>query len=66
MVYRYLKNLNLSVRIKIMPNQILARKEELLDKKTREKNNNFEEENFKKSDIQNSVSYTHLLHHLHY
>ena len=37
-----------------MPNQILARKEELLDKKTREKNNNFEEENFKKSDIQNS------------
>jgi VanW family protein len=54
MVYRYLKNLNLSVRIKIMPNQILARKEELLDKKTREKNNNFEEENFKKSDIQNS------------
>lgn len=30
-----------------MPNQILARKEELLDKKTREKNNNFEEENFK-------------------
>lgn len=37
-----------------MPNQILASKEELLDKKTREKNNNFEEENFKKSDIQNS------------
>lgn len=37
-----------------MPNQILSRKEELLDKKTREKNNNFEEENFKKSDIQNS------------
>ena len=37
-----------------MPNQILARKEELLDKKTKEKNNNFEEENFKKSDIQNS------------
>ena len=37
-----------------MPNQILARKEELLDKKTREKNNNFEKENFKKSDIQNS------------
>ena len=37
-----------------MPNQILARKEELLDKKTREKNNNFEEENFKKSDIQKS------------
>ena len=37
-----------------MPNQILAKKEELLDKKTREKNNNFEEENFKKSDIQNS------------
>ena len=37
-----------------MPNQILARKEEFLDKKTTEKNNNFEEENFKKSNIQNS------------
>ena len=37
-----------------MPNQILARKEEFLDKKTTEKNNNFEEENFKKSNTQNS------------